>query len=152
MAALARLAALPEPVPEPPEFQHRLDRVLRLTGVQPDQPVGVAGPEALDLMCALARRGIERVESAIRCTGGCADEVCDLLILSGRDADAIAHLVEAVGSMLKPGGRLAVMTHRLRGADERRRLANRLAHRGYRYRPDALDAPVMLATKPDVED
>jgi hypothetical protein len=152
MVALARLAPLPDPPPEDPEFQIRLDRLLRLTGALPDQPVGVAGPEALDLMCALARRGIERVEAALHCTCGAADEVCDLLIVSGRDADAIAHLVEAVGSMLKPGGRLAVMTHRLRGADERRRLGNLLAHRGFRYREGALDAPVLLAAKPDAED
>jgi hypothetical protein len=74
------------------------------------------------------------------------------VIVSGRDADSIAATVEAVGGMLRPGGRLAVMAHRLHGARERQRLGNLLAHRGYRYRPDALEAPVMLATKPELED
>ncbi len=153
MAAAARLAPpLPDTPPEDPDFQSRLDRLLRLCDARPDQPVGVAGPEALDLMCALARRGFDRVEAARRCTCGCADQACELVIVSGRDADAIAATVEAVGGMLRPGGRLAVMAHRLHGAHERQRLGNLLAHRGYRYRPDALEGPVMLATKPEAED
>ena len=152
MAALARLAPLPDPLPSNPEFESRLDRLLRLAEADPRHPVGVAGPEALDLMCSLSRRGYARVEAVSRCTCGCADERCELVIVSGPDADAIAAVVEKIGRMLRPGGRLAVMTHRLRGADEHRRLGNLLAHRGFRYREDALDGPVMLAAKPEAED
>jgi len=153
MAAAARLAStLPDTPAEDPEFQNRLDRLLRLCEARPDQPVGVAGPEALDLMCALARRGFAQVEAALRRTCGCADQACELVIVSGRDADTIAATVEAVGGMLCPGGRLAVVAHRLHGAHERQRLGNLLAHRGYRYRPDALEGPVMIATKPDIDD
>ena len=152
MAALARLAPLPDPLPSNSEFDSRLDRLLRLVEADPHQPVGVAGPEALDLMCGLARRGYARVEAVSRCTCGCADEKCELMIVSGQDADAIAAVVEKIGRMLRPGGRLAVMTHRLRGMDERRRLGARLAHRGFRYREGALDGPVVLAMKPEAED
>ncbi len=153
MAAAARSAPiLPDAPPEDPELQIRLDRLLRLCDADPDQPVGVAGPEALDLMCALARRGYAQVEAALRRTCGGADQACDLVIVSGPGADAVAATVEAVGGMLRPGGRLAVMAQRLHGPHERQRLGNLLAHRGYRYRQDALEGPVMIATKPEAED
>jgi len=153
MASAARLAPdLLSTPPEDPEFQARLDRLLRLCEASPDQPVGVAGPDSLDLICALARRKFARVEAALRCTCNCADQACALVIVSGPDADAIAATVEAVGGMLRPGGRLAVMAHRLHSAHERQRLGNLLAHRGYRYRPDALYAPIMLASKPEADD
>ena len=153
MAAAARLAPALADLPcEDPDFQSRLDRLLRLCDTHPDQPVGVAGPEALDLMCALARRGFDRVEAALRSTCGCADQACVLVVVSGQDADSIAATVEAVGGMLRPGGQLAVLAHRLHGAHDRQRLGNLLAHRGYRYRPDALEGPVMVARKPEAED
>jgi len=157
MAALARTAPLPDPsqIPsdfEPTDFEFRLERLLRLVDAEPTDPVGVAGPEALDLMCALARRGFDRVEAAQRCTCRCADQACALLIVSGASADAIAATTLAVSGMLRPGGRLAVMAHAVHGPHERRRLGNLLAHRGFRYREDDLDGPILIATKPGPED
>lgn len=151
MAAIPRLAlSADDPALDP--LERRLDRLLAMAEARPDQPVGVAGHGSLDLMCALARRGFQRVEAARRCTCGCADERCDLLIVTGRDAVDIAATVEAVSAMLARGGRLGVLAHALHGAAEHQRLRNLLAHRGFRYRPEDLEASVLIAAKPHLDD
>ena len=151
MAAALRLAT-PADEPSPDPLERRLERLLQMVEARPDQPVGVAGYGALDVLCALARRGFQRVEAARRCTCGCADEHCELLIVTGRSATDIAAAVEAVAAMLAPGGRLGILAHELHGAAEHQRLRNLLAHRGFRYRPGASEAPVLIASKPHRED
>jgi hypothetical protein len=151
MAAALRLATPADEFALDP-LERRLDRLLQLAEARPDQPVGVAGHGSLDVMCALARRGFQRVEAARRCTCGCADEHCQLLIVTGHDAVGIATAVEAVAAMLSPGGRLGILAYGLHGATEHQRLRNLLAHRGFRYRPGDVEAPVLIATKPHPED
>jgi hypothetical protein len=148
------MAALARPLPTTAlsdtgaDLELRLDRLLRVTGASPAEPTGVAGPEALEMMCALARRGFDRVEAARRRTCGCADQACALLIVSGSTTDAIAATAQAVAGMLRPGGRMAVMAHAVQGAQERRRLAGRLSECGWQCRGDGLDSPILIATKP----
>ncbi len=151
MAAVLRLATPSDDLCADP-LERRLDRLLQLAEARADRPVGVAGHGSLDVMCGLARRGFQRVEAARRCTCGCADEHCELLIVTGHDAAGIATTVEAVAAMLSPGGKLGILAHELHGAAEHQRLRNLLAHRGFRYRPSAPEAPVLIATKPWPED
>ena len=152
-AAVARLLPPLQETFEDPALSRRLDRMLQMTDARPDQGVCVAGPEAGDAMSGLWRRGYSRVEAARRCTCGCADEKCGvLLVLGGSSAEALADLVEAVSPMLASGGRLAISAHELISGEERLRLCNRLAHRGFRYHPKAHLETILLATKPGPED
>lgn len=141
-----------EEIVENPALERKLDLAIALAGARLDEPVGVAGPGALDLMCALWRRGFQRVEAARRCTCGCADEVCDLILVSGRDEDAAMVTIDAVSGMLRRGGRLVIIPQGVRVLGDRQRLQNLLAHRGFRYRMDRADGPLIIATKPDAED
>ncbi len=152
-AALARLLPSLQENFEDPALGRRLDRMLMMTGARADQGVCVAGPEAGDAMSGLWRRGFGRVEAARRCTCGCADEKCAvLLVLGGSSVEALADLVEAVSPMLAAGGRLAISAHDLASGEDRLRLCNRLAHRGFRYHPKAHLEMILLATKPGPED
>jgi hypothetical protein len=152
MAAAARMPiSTAEPV-EDEAFGRRLNRMLEATDAQPGRPVCIAGPGSLDLMCALWRRGFERVESVRACTCGCADERCDLLVVAGDSAANLADTITATSRLLAPGGRIAVMSSTLKSVQERDRLCNLLANRGFRYRPGAPDPWLLLAAKPDADD
>jgi len=150
MAGAVHILHPSEELMETEAFSRRLDALLKGAEAHPDRPVGVAGAGALDLMCALWGRGFQRVEAARRCTCGCADEMCDVLLVSGTDPFAIAATVEATGALLRHGGRLGVLTPSLRGAEERQRLLNLLALRGFRNRMKA-DGPLVLL-KPEADE
>jgi hypothetical protein len=138
---------------EEPDLDRRLDQMLHLVEARTDEPVGVTGPHALDVMCALFRRGFERVEAARRCTCGCADQRCELLLVpGGRSAEEIASVVESVSSLVSSGGRLAIDIRELDGPKARLKLCNLLAHRGFRYRTDGFAQQVLIAVKPWPED
>ena len=153
MAATVQSVSSPLEIAEDPSLEQRLDRMLLTVAARVDEPVCIAGPKALDAMCALWRRGYQRVELARRCTCGCADEMCELLLVPGGvDANQIVETIQAVSAMVRPGARIVIATQDLGGRKERDRLCSLLATRGFRYRQDGEIDLVLLALKPGLED
>lgn len=125
-----------------------LDRMLDLAQATPLCAVAVAGPEAADLMCALSRRGYQKVEAARRATCPGADELCDLLFVAGcASAQNAAETIHAVRSMLRPDGLAIIDAGRMTSADERLRLCGLLAEDGFACQPDAHLAAEIMARR-----
>jgi hypothetical protein len=89
-----------------------LQRLILASGVRPDQPVCVAGPASLDMLAALCRAGFERVECARQATCAGADEVSDLLILTG-PPQAFGGLCARTAPLLRNGGVIVARMDRL---------------------------------------
>jgi hypothetical protein len=151
MAEAAHRIAAPEEVAYDPAMERRLDALLSAAEAALDRPVGVAGRGSLDLMCALWRRGFQRVEAARWATCGCADERCDLLLISGGSVEDAFATVEATRNLLSAGGRLAVTSPDLRRETARHHLCNLLAQRGFRYLPDAPELAAVIAFRPELD-
>ena len=100
-------------------------------------------------MCALWRRGFDRVEAARRVTCACADQLSDVLLVLGcESADKAVEVVSAVLPILRHGGVLAVDAGRFR-REERARLCRMLGHRGLRYSENAHLRAEIVAHRPE---
>jgi hypothetical protein len=149
MASSVRIAYPPQDQDLNPLKARRLDQMLSLADARPEEGVCVAGPDAGDAMCALWRRGYDRVEAARRCTCGCADQKRELLlVMGGASAEHVAGLVSALSPILAKGGRLVIAAHDLADETERQTLCDRLAEQGFLYRPGAARESIILAFKP----
>lgn len=125
-----------------------LDRMLDLAQATPLCAVAVAGPEAGDAMSGLWRRGYQRVEAARCATCPGADELCDILLVSGCPrAEAAADLVTRTRAMLRTGGLAIIDAGRMSDPDERLRLCGLLAEAGFALQPEAHLAPEIAARR-----
>jgi hypothetical protein len=94
------------------ELKDSLQRLVRLTGVRPDQAICVAGPGSLDVMASLCRDGFDRVECARQATCAGADEISDLLILT-EAPDRLGALCARTAPLLRNGGVVAAWLSRI---------------------------------------
>jgi len=126
-----------------------LDRMLDLAQATPLCFVAVAGPEAVEAMSQLWRRGYQRVEAARRTTCRAADEQSDLLLILGCETLADARAVAASTlSMLRPGGALIIDASAFLDEAPRRALCDSLRDLGLETQPQAHLSAEILATRP----
>jgi hypothetical protein len=129
--------------------EQSIDRLLKAAQARSTDAVAVAGPAAGAAMCALWRRGFERVEAARRVTCACADQLSDILLVLGCETtDKTVEVVSAVLPILRHGGVLAVDASRFR-REERARLCRMLGHRGLRYSETAHLKTEIVAYRPE---
>jgi hypothetical protein len=83
-------------------------RLVRLAGGRPDMAVSVAGAHGLDAMIALCRDGFERVRCVRQVTCAGADETSDVLLIDGRDRQALAGQIANTVRLLRDGGVLGL--------------------------------------------
>jgi len=90
-----------------------VDRAIALAVAHRDDIVAVAGPDGLTALVALCRQGFERVECARQRTCRGAEELCDVLIVAGRQdpAELSACLTRNAG-LLREDGVLVVQLGR----------------------------------------
>ena len=86
--------------------QDPLQGLVRLAAVRTDQAICVAGPDSLEVMADLCRAGFDRVACARQATCAGADEVADLLILTG-PSETLGALCARTAPLLRDGGLVA---------------------------------------------
>ncbi len=140
-AALRKAGAMPADDPDPASelradtVETPLRRLLALAGAGPGQAIDVAGEGGLEVLVALCRLGCERVECARQATCPGADELGDLLILTG-PSERLGAVAAGAARLVRDGG---IVAARLARIEDDAPIRAALAARGLEVAGSAVD-------------